>query len=88
MDIDIEELFKRKNWRLFKEGDYIIQSIIFIYSYRKPEEHVRKIIKVDIKNLWYIWEDGIESGKIYFRQANAFELVSNELKNLHKIMVG
>ncbi len=84
--MDIKKLFKRKNWRLFQEGDYIIQSIL--YEYIKPEEHVRKIIKLDIKHLWYIWEDGEQSGKIYFRQANAFELASPKLKALHKILIG
>lgn len=103
--MDIEKLFKRKNWRLFQEGDYIIRTVILHHCSKRSEEHVKKIIKVDIKNLCYIFkgihieprwplelkEDIVNmhsNGKIYFREANAFELAGTNLKALYKILVG
>ncbi len=84
---DTEALFKQKNWRLFKKDDYIIQSTFLVF-YKKPQDHVKQITKVDIKQLRYEWQNSKAMGFIYFREANAYQRVSKELKTIFKLIKG
>lgn len=84
---DVEELFKRKNWRLFQKNDYIIQST-FLNFYKKPHDHIKQIICVDMKQLRYEWKNSKAMGFVYFREANAYQKVTKKLKMLFKLING